>query len=57
MIILFKEEVAFFKALEAKKKERGIYNLLRHPFRTYITNYTLRAIRRGGLCRVSSRSC
>ncbi|MFY9981698.1 MAG: type II secretion system F family protein [Methanoregula sp.] len=36
----FKEEVAFFKALEAKKKERRIYNLLRHPFRTYITNYS-----------------
>jgi flagellar protein FlaJ len=35
----FKEEASFYKSLEAKRKERRIYNMLRHPFRTYITNY------------------
>jgi flagellar protein FlaJ len=35
----FREDAAFFKALETKRKERRIYNQLRHPFRTYITNY------------------
>jgi len=35
----FKEDAAFFKALEAKKRERRFYNQLRHPFRAYIANY------------------
>ncbi len=35
----FSEEPAFYKSIEAKRKERRIYTLLRHPFRSYITNY------------------
>ena len=35
----FKEDAAFFKSLEAKKRERRIYSQLRHPFRTYISDY------------------
>src|SRR5208283_4313493 len=35
----FQEETAFYKTLEAKKNERRIYTLLKHPFQTYITNY------------------
>ena len=33
------EDAAFYKFLEAKKKEHRIFTMLRHPFRTYITNY------------------
>ena len=36
----FKEEAALFRSLESKRKERRIYNMLRHPFRTYVTNYS-----------------
>ena len=35
----FREDETFLRSLEAKRQERRIYNLLRHPFRTYITNY------------------
>ncbi|ABS56899.1 type II secretion system protein [Methanoregula boonei 6A8] len=35
----FQEDQAFLRSLEAKRQERRIYNLLRHPFRTYISNY------------------
>ena len=33
------EDAAFYKFLESKKKEHRIFTMLRHPFRTYITNY------------------
>ena len=33
------EDAAFYKILEAKKKEHRIFTMLRHPFRTYVTNY------------------
>ena len=38
----FKEEAALFRSLESKREEkrRRIYNMLRHPFRTYVTNYS-----------------
>ena len=35
----FLEDAAFYKFLEAKKNEHRIFTMLRHPFRTYITNY------------------
>lgn len=45
----FKEESSFYKSLEAKRKERRISNMLRHPFRTYITNYNYGLIA-GAIC-------
>ena len=45
----FKEDAAFFKSLEAKKRERRIYSKLRHPFRTYISDYNYGLIA-GAVC-------
>jgi len=35
----YMEEESFYKFLEAKKNEHRIFTMLRHPFRTYVTNY------------------
>jgi flagellar protein FlaJ len=45
----FREDAAFFKSLEAKKRERRLYNQLRHPFRAYIANYNYGMIA-GAVC-------
>ena len=43
------EDTAFFKFLETKKNEHRILNMLRHPFRTYVTNYDYGLVA-GGIC-------
>jgi len=45
----FREDEVFLRSLAAKRHERRIYNLLRHPFRTYITNYNYSLIA-GSVC-------
>jgi flagellar protein FlaJ len=45
----YEEDKNFYKYLETKKNEHRIFNMLRHPFRTYITNYDYSLIA-GGLC-------
>jgi flagellar protein FlaJ len=44
-----REDPGFYKSLERKRSERRIYNMLRHPFETYITNYDYGLIA-GGIC-------
>ena len=45
----YAEDKSFYKFLETKKNEHRIFNMLRHPFRTYITNYDYGLIA-GGIC-------
>jgi archaeal flagellar protein FlaJ len=43
------ENKEFYRIIAAKKHERRIYQMLRHPFRTYVTNYDYSLIA-GGIC-------
>ncbi|MDD1701660.1 MAG: type II secretion system F family protein [Methanoregula sp.] len=45
----YEEDKNFYKYLETKKNEHRIYNMLRHPFRTYVTNYDYGLVA-GGIC-------
>lgn len=45
----YAEDKEFYRFIDAKKHEHRIYEMLRHPFRTYITNYDYSLIA-GGIC-------